>query len=267
MTAGARRPTSEQGLYGTAFRSASFGDMLQAGSLLAERFRLDRPLGVRGAVWLATDRDAGQVALKIAPPGQIEREAAVLRTLDHPHIVCLRELVASEIGPILALEYLPGGDLVSLAGAHPVHWLRAVGDLVAALAHLHGRGFVHRDIKARNVLLDAADRARLIDFGSALRQGSRWTVGGTTAEAVARDRGAEPAAPADDVFALAALLHELLHGAPPAAGRRRPVAPVAAPLALAVDAALVGRVDAGRMGLAGFRTVIESLLAEPVVGS
>jgi serine/threonine protein kinase len=114
--------------------------------------------------------------------------------------------------PALALEYLPGGDLVSLTGAHARHWIRAVRDLASALTYLHGRGWVHRDVKARNVLLDAAGRVRLIDFASALPIGAAASAAGTTAPHCAHGSRPGVADRGDDAYAFAVLLYELLTG-------------------------------------------------------
>jgi serine/threonine protein kinase len=103
------------------------------------------------------------------------------------------------------------GDLVALAGAHPRRWLPAARAVHAALAHLHARGYAHRDVKARNVLFDARGRAHLIDFASALPLGSKAPSGGNTAAHCRPRRGANVAA-ADDVYAYAVLLYELFAG-------------------------------------------------------
>ena len=310
MSTGAGRRTPERRRRGATLTSPRLRPPLEAGRLLAGRYRLERPLGRRGVVWLARsgddddgggggwggggdsgsgsgsgsgDSDSGRLwAVKTGPAVLLEQEHRILSRIAHPAIVRLRDFCDSEAGPILVLEYLAGGDLVGLAGGAPSRWLDPVLALIGALDCLHAAGLVHRDLKARNVMLDGGDRARLIDFGSALPIGSAWTSAGTTAAAVAPDRGAEPVAPADDVYALAALLHELIHGRPPgpwqpAAGRTAPVlspsrstanapalaaapTPANAPTALAalVDAGLGGRQMAARIGLAGFRTVIES---------
>jgi serine/threonine protein kinase len=264
MTAGARQQTSERGPRGKASSLPDSREPLQSGRELAGGLCLECPLGPRRTVWLAHDAAGRPWAVKTATPALIEHEARILAALSHPQVVRLQAVVRSESGPVLVLEYLAGGDLVSLAGAAPVQWLGALAAVVDALGYLHGQGIAHRDLKARNVLLDADDRARLVDFGSALPIGSAWTDAGTTAAAVAPDRAGAPVSAADDVYALAALAHELLYGAPPGGGRR-PKPPseanagTALPLAAAVDACLASHASAAKMGLEGFRTVIESL--------
>ena len=259
MPAGARQLRPDRGSCGKAGISIIDPEDLQRGRKLALRYRLLRPLGRRGSVWLATDDNLQQVVLKTGPADRVEQEYRVASALIHPNIVRVLGYVDSEVGPIIAFEYLPGGDLVSLAGLDPAHWLPALRDVTAGLAYLHGQGLVHRDLKARNVMFDAGGTARLIDFGSAAPVGSRWTVGGTTAEAISPDRGAGPVAFADDIYALAALSHELIHGAPPQAGRRREPTTDVAPLARLADTCLA--TPKGQAATLGrFATVIESQL-------
>ena len=268
MAAGARQPTSDQASAGARVSPAADrldtarGRVFRAGQEIAGpgiagSLTLERPLGRRGTVWFAVDASGSPRAVKSGPRVPIEHEARVLGELSHPNIVRLDCRVRDEETSMLVLEYVGGGDLVSLAGAALPRWIGALGSLVAALGYLHGRGFVHRDLKARNALIAEDDSVRLVDFGSALRIGSGWTAGGTTA--VAPDRGSAPVAPADDVYALAALVHELIHGAPPGRGRLPQIPDAVLPLAAVADRCLESYPAATAMGLAGFRTVIESL--------
>jgi len=114
------------------------------------------------------------------------------------------------------LEYLPGGDLVSVTGSDPRHWAQYLVEVACTLDALHARGLVHRDVKPRNVLLDAAGRARLIDFASAARVGEHCPSGAVTS--VYRDpraQGIDVATPSEDWYAFAAMTFELLNGRPP----------------------------------------------------
>lgn len=191
--------------------------------MAATSIRPERRLAVgrMTEVWLGTAADGRPFAIKtlksdwLAKPGArtlLRREYELLESLQHPHIVTADALVDTPDCAALVCEYLGGGDLVSLAGAPARHWIDSVRDVLAALEYLHGRGFVHRDIKARNVMFDGEGRARLIDFGSAARVGAPWTQHGTTAA----HRPARPppgrVAAEQDLHAFAVLLYELLAG-------------------------------------------------------
>jgi serine/threonine protein kinase len=201
-------------------------------------WRLVERVGAGGSseVWRAVDGRGNSVALKIplseVPShdalSRLEREHEVLAAAQHGHVVATYGLIEHRGVCALALEYLPGGDLVALAGAHPRHWLRAVRAVHAALVHLHARGYAHRDVKARNVLFDGRGRARLIDFASALPIGAAARSGGTTA-AHLRSGGDPLVGAADDAYAYAVLLYELFAGRLPYGPGGRPAGRAASP--------------------------------------
>lgn len=263
MRAGVRSQAPEFGPDATASTRAPGRVRFQSGDLVFGAFRLERPLSASGAVWRARGAGGVRYALKTGARAPIEREHALAAACAHPHVVLTLDRLESDGVSAIVFEYLSGGDLVSLAGSHPRHWLRPVADLVDALGHVHARGFVHRDVKARNVLLDEAGRSRLIDFGSVLPIGSRWTEAGTTAAARSPDRPDRPggpAVPADDVLALAALIHELFLGRPPGAGSTAALeaVPEARPLARLAAAALGARPGAAACCLETFADDIKS---------
>jgi serine/threonine-protein kinase len=183
-------------------------------------------------VWRARDSDGAFVAVKLAKPvpesrSRLHAEHAWLAQLSHATILRPVAWVDDARHAALVAEYIDGGDLMSLAGAPPRHWASAMAEVAEALAFLHARSVVHRDVKARNVLLDSAGHARLIDFGSAAEAGSARTLGSTTAAHRYSDAGTISAA--DDVFAYAVLLYELMAGRLPFGTERVRSRRVAAP--------------------------------------
>ncbi len=193
----------------------------------------------------------------------IEREWEFLQAGASPGVVEAQAFERSERGALLVTEYLPNGDLVVLAGSHPRHWVAAMRSVAGTLARLHERGIVHRDVKPRNVLFDANERATLVDFASAARCGERPPAGGTTTayRAPGSVRGAV-AAPVEDEVAYAAVLYELLAGEPPFAPRRSTaIAPAYAPLC---DERLVFGEESGICDLVGLvNAALEEGAKEP----
>jgi serine/threonine-protein kinase len=194
--------------------------------------------GAHAEVWRARDSEGAIVAIKLANPtpefrARLRAEHAWLTRLSHATIVRPVACIDDASHAALVTEYINGGDLVSLAGAPPRYWAGPMAEVADALVFLHARSVVHRDVKARNVLLDSAGSARLIDLGSAAEVGAPRTLGNTTAPHRYSDTGAISVA--DDVFAFAVLLYELMagrlpFGAEPARSRRLAAPPLTAEL-------------------------------------
>lgn len=195
---------------------------LKAGTQLANRYTLVRHLGRGGiaATWLAADRMTGaNVALKILPSadanrGALHGEWQTSIRLMHPHIVRVFEFHDDAAGAFYSLQPVDGPDASVLAGAGLNAVLPVIAAIADALRYAHGKGIVHRDIKAANVLLDGNGAPYLIDFGAAANAGDSATGGSLIAASPATLRG-EETGPADDIFALGGLAYELLSGRSP----------------------------------------------------
>jgi serine/threonine-protein kinase len=223
-------------------------------------------------VWRAVDATGRVVALKklrselrgrLGAVAHLERENEWLQALEGGPFVISHGLIDHEGSAALVLEYLPGGDLVSLVGASPRHWLPALRTVTAAVAALHSRGVAHGDLKARNVLFASDGSARIIDLASVQPVDARAEC------ATAAYRPAEQGVTAGqaDCFALAVLSFELLTGRLPfgPAGQKvvgqQPTTPASgdSPAAALAAAVCGGLAAGGREGLSPLSEVIESV--------
>jgi hypothetical protein len=184
-----------------------------------------------GHVWLARDEASGlDVALKIVPREgksghRAEREARAAASLRHPRCQRIIALARDPSHVYIAYEYIPGRTLrealrsgaLDDAGA-----IEVAAQIAEALAHAHGRGIVHRDVKPSNVLLAEAEGVdvRLLDFGLAQMAEFDTLTGmgdipGTLAYISPERLLGETATPAADVWAVGVLLWEALAGEHP----------------------------------------------------
>lgn len=234
---------------------------------LAGRYEVLRTVGqgAHGTVYEARDRTLDrQVALKVLRVGEdfdalrarLVREARLLAAHPFPGIVGILDLDLDADEPYLALEWMPGGDLLEVLAARervPVGELARMGARLAhALDHLHARDVLHRDIKLENILRDARGEVALADLGLArpiteVALTRTGCVVGTPRYMAPEVLDSGAYSGASDVFALGAALLEL------AAGER--VEGVAAAGA-AVEPLLA------RVGSPGLRGVLASCLRD-----
>ena len=153
----------------------------------AVRGRLGR--GGFADVLLAHDEQLDrQIALKLPRPDRFPDDAQLLafveeaRTaarLQHPGIVAVFDVGVEGETPFIVLEYIRGRSLAHLLAHESLPSLSAaqlVAEIAEALAHAHEQGFVHRDIKPQNILLDTDDRPHIADFGLAVRHREQTSV-------------------------------------------------------------------------------------------
>lgn len=195
---------------------------LKKGTQLAERYTLVRRLGgdSKTHTWLAKDRlTRASVALKITEggaksSGKLREEWQVSIRLLHAHIVRAFEFHAEPEAAFFSQQYIDGPDFGVLAGRSAEEILGPVGLLVDALAYVHAKGMVHRDLKASNVLFDGNGAPYLSDFGVSCAAGEVGE-GGSLISQSPQSLDGQPAAAADDIFALGSLIFELFSGRPP----------------------------------------------------
>lgn len=177
---------------------------------LPDGYTLLRPLG-QGAsarVWLAQG-PAGPVALKVAADGAtLAPEIEVLRRTLHPYVA--RLLDADPGGAWLATEHAEHGRIDTWTRGQPLPVLVELAAQVAeALQALHLAGLVHGDLKPANVLVARDGSVRLVDMGAS-RRADAATLGGTLGYVAPEVMAGRPGGPAADIWALGALLYQLL---------------------------------------------------------
>jgi len=161
-----------------------------------------------------------------ADRARFQREAEAVATLRHPNIVQIYAVGESGGLPYCALEFIEFGNLAEHAAGKPLPPERAaalVEQLAGAVHFAHECGIVHRDLKPANVLLDADGTPKIADFGLAKKLGSATgptatgAVLGTPAYMAPEQAGGagKSVGPAADIYALGAILYELLTGRPP----------------------------------------------------
>ncbi|MDB4945500.1 MAG: serine/threonine protein kinase [Labilithrix sp.] len=218
--------------------SANGGDPL-IGALIADRYRVVRKLGegAQASVYVAKHTLIKRlVALKVLSPAltadrdlvhRFLDEGQVAGTMGHPNIVESMDMGVVEDGrPFLVLEYLEGttvdGEL-QRRGALDVGRASFIGvQIASALGAAHARGIVHRDLKPENVFLidrdGHGDHVKVLDFGisklESRKEGTRAGLVVGTPDYMAPEQVTDPASvdARADVFALGAMLYEMLSG-------------------------------------------------------
>jgi serine/threonine-protein kinase len=199
--------------------------------VLIERYRIIGLIGRGGMgdVYRADDLKLGQpVALKFLP-GKLASEKTWIdrfyaevrhaRQISHPNVCRVYDVGEIQGRHFLSMEYVDGEDLASL--------LRRIGrlpgdkaveiarQLCAGLAAAHGQGVLHRDLKPGNIMLDGRGRARITDFGLAVRADDDKggaEVGGTPAYMAPEQLAGKGASVQSDLYALGLVLYELFTG-------------------------------------------------------
>jgi eukaryotic-like serine/threonine-protein kinase len=216
---------------------------LEAGDTL-DHYRLDAEVarGGMSTLFRATDlRNSRQVAIKVPHPEmeadpvlleRFRREEEIGQELDHPGIVKTYD-GEERSRRYMVIEWVDGKLLRAIMNEQrklprklPID--RAVKLTLAicdALDTMHKHGVVHRDLKPENVMVDEQDRIKLIDFGIAMKEDARrithasvtpalGTPDYISPEQVKGQRGDQRS----DVYALGAMLYEMLTGQPPFTG-------------------------------------------------
>jgi hypothetical protein len=218
--------------------------VVESGTELAGRYRLDRRLGVggMGEVWQARDlkfeRDLNlrrDVAIKLMHSTltegdmlkRFQLEAKILSKLNHPHIVRMLDADWHEGQLFIVMELLADQDLGQVLSRQPrgLPVRRAVElarQLAVGLSVVHQRGIVHRDLKPANLFVQPGDLLKIGDFGIARDSSAssvltaHGVIMGTWAY-IAPERwlGTWNGEPATDLYSMGCILYELLTGETP----------------------------------------------------
>ncbi len=189
--------------------------------------------GSVGTVWLARDGRGHEFALKQLGPQhasdssqvrQFEKEARLTQKLDHPGIIKVHDYVAHKPQPFFVMEYFVSENLKVVLARFPERLhkreFQVLMKVADALAHVHSRGLIHKDVKPENVLVSASGDVRLIDFSLA---STRWDrllhfgrkVQGTPLYMAPEQIRGERGDARTDVYAFGVMMYELLAKRPP----------------------------------------------------
>ena len=209
---------------------------LKKNQILHSRFSLEEMIGAggMGQVWLVWDLELEiQVAIKILNPqltanpdsvNLLKNECRNTRRLVHPNIVRVFDFHRLKDLAFISMEYIDGRDLATYRSQseyiRPAEIIKLIKPVINALGYAHDLGLVHRDVKASNILLDRQKTPRLTDFGIAgvFKSGHNAleiTSGGSLFCMSPQQLDGRRPSPSDDIYALGALLYELLTGYPP----------------------------------------------------
>jgi serine/threonine protein kinase len=198
-------------------------------TVLADRYVLEQEIarGAVGVVWRGLDRVTGdRVAVKVLRPelrGETEifesfrAEAGILRTIDHPGVVSVKDFIVTEDVCAVILEFIDGLDLREHLRVHgPLPAAEAALRCASAaetLAAIHRVGYRHSDVKPGNLMLSGADGVKFIDFGIARAAASKTVPSHGTPEYIAPEvASGDSATTGVDNYALGLVLYEALTG-------------------------------------------------------
>jgi serine/threonine protein kinase len=203
-------------------------------------YKIIKPLSKGGfsQIYKASDPDGNLVILKFPDPSLIgdlatyeryRREFAIGQKLNHTAIPRAITRVQSPDGEFLVLEYVEGKSLRIYLSDNvplPLNEALSIADQLAEVVdYLHAHGVYHRDLKPENIIIGPDCKIHIIDFGSALLEGSRrvtWRFGsdafGTPDYMAPEQIQGKRGDARSDVYALGTVLYEMLTGTVPFRG-------------------------------------------------
>lgn len=207
--------------------------MIESGTTIQGRYRIDRLVGEGGMATVFVGRDLllnRDVAVKVLRPQyaadpqfrlRFRREAQAAAGFSHPNIVDIYDVGETAGAPWFVMAYVPGQTLKEVIAAeapfHPDDVAGLLQQLCSALDYAHERGYVHRDVKPQNILVDPDGHAIVADFGIAkgLADADLTHTGaglGTVHYLSPEQAAGQAATPASDVYATGVVAFEMLTG-------------------------------------------------------
>jgi serine/threonine-protein kinase len=203
------------------------------------RYRLIEKVGEGGfgSVYRAWDSELErELAVKILHPrvanaqlrSRLLLEGRALARVRHPNVVSVLGVESHGDRVGLCMEFVHGETLTSVLGRHGTLNAREAAligeDVCRALAAVHRAGFVHRDVKAGNVIREDAGRIVLMDFGTGqqlapLERSGHFDIAGTPVYMAPEVLAGEPASARSDVYSVGVLLYHLVTLEYPVEGR------------------------------------------------
>ena len=198
--------------------------------------------GKTAQIWEVMHEQSGQMfAMKLMLPEAMQNaeekaflkhEAKLAEQLEHPNLIRAHGLVMRKTECYFLMELFKTPNLKQFIFADPagVHerFRKLVEQSCAGLGYMHDKGWVHKDIKPDNILLNRAGELRIIDFSLAVRKASGLAklMGGSKKAAIRGTRTylapetirKEPSTPATDIYSLGITFYEALVGTPPFKG-------------------------------------------------
>ncbi|MBZ3868973.1 Sperm motility kinase Z [Sciurus carolinensis] len=143
-----------------------------------DRYEVLRPIGRGGSAEVQVARHlltGAEVAVKVLPKvkGKVAlSEARVMKSLEHPNVIQLFQVIETRDYVYLVMEHAVGGQALKHlppGGMQQEEARRVFRQIAGAVGYCHGQGVVHLDLKLPNVVVDAGGNCKLIDFGLSLR--------------------------------------------------------------------------------------------------
>ena len=197
------------------------------GTVLNERYRLDRELGRggMGSVFQGYDLLLDRViAVKVLLHAKMEeesknrllQEAQAVAKLNHPNIVAVYDAGQSDGIPYVVMEHIAGESLQKNPPSDAEEIARIAMQICDALEEAHNHGIIHRDLKPENVIMSEGGMAKLTDFGLARSLSSRMTqeggLIGTVFYISPEQALGKPLDGSTDLYALGVMMYEFASG-------------------------------------------------------